>query len=63
PAAGTTVVVTATDAAGDVFSGSGNSNNYNIHMNTFMPLTPVTSITLTVTLGAGSPAQIFLKSL
>ncbi|MBV8332632.1 MAG: hypothetical protein JO192_07865 [Candidatus Eremiobacteraeota bacterium] len=63
PAPGTTVVVTATDAAGDVFSGSGNSNNYNIHMNTFLPLTPVTSITLTVTLGAGSPAQIFLKSL
>ena len=58
PASGSTVTMTATDALGHIYSGKAAYNNY-FYMNTSADITPITSLTITVKLGSGSPPQIF----
>ncbi|MBV8155831.1 MAG: hypothetical protein JOY98_15545 [Candidatus Eremiobacteraeota bacterium] len=63
PAAGSSVVVTATDSLGNVYSGIGRSPGYNLRMNTSANRTTANAVTITITLGAGSPPQIFMGSI
>ncbi|HTX60183.1 MAG TPA: hypothetical protein VMH02_10985, partial [Verrucomicrobiae bacterium] len=61
PANGTTVAVTATAANGIVYSGlAGGTEDYYLYMNTYLPVTPITSLTITIHVASGSPAQIGL---
>ncbi|MBV8721093.1 MAG: hypothetical protein JO277_03015, partial [Candidatus Eremiobacteraeota bacterium] len=63
PAAGSSIVVAATDSLGDVYSGIGRSPGYNLRMNTAANRTTANTVTITITLGPGSPPQIFMGSI